>query len=370
MKINKLIINTDQKSYPVYIGRNIISKLKNIIIKEKINFRKVLIIVDKNIKKKLIKSILNNLKNKKSFILTFDSNEKNKNFKNVEKIIRFLLSKNFSRNDCVISVGGGILGDLSGFVASIYKRGMKFINIPTTLLSQVDASIGGKTGVNQKDFGKNLTGTFFQPDIVLSDTGFLLTLNHKDLICGYGEILKHSLIDSIKNFNYLNEHCKQILKLKEPYLSKAILYSCRIKKRVVEKDEKEKNIRKTLNLGHTFGHAYEAAAEFSNKLNHGEGVILGIKSAINFSLKKKLISKEKYYLIKDHIESLNFNLKLSNFFKKKDINRLLKFMINDKKNNSDKINLILLKDIGKPIINRKFTVAEIKTFFQNNLINL
>ena len=141
-----------------------------------------------------------------------------------------MLINNFSRNDCIVALGGGITGDLAGFVASIYKRGMKFINIPTTLLAQVDASIGGKTGINEKKFGKNLIGTFFQPNLVLSDTKFLKTLNKKNLICGYAEILKHSLIKNKSNFNYLDANYDKILSLRNPFLMKAILESCKIKK--------------------------------------------------------------------------------------------------------------------------------------------
>ena len=369
MKINKIIVKTSQKKYPIYIGPNIISSLKKILLKEKIDFKKTLIVIDKKIKKKFIKKVLRGLNDKKNFIIYFKSNESNKNFDEVERILNFLLSKNFSRNDCVISIGGGILGDLAGFASSIYKRGIKFINIPTTLLSQVDASIGGKTGINQKKFGKNLIGSFYQPEIVLSDTEFLKTLNRKELICGYAEIFKHSLIDGIKNFKYLDRNSDKILKLKEPFLTDSILYSCRIKKKIVEMDVSEKNIRKSLNLGHTFGHAYEAAAGYKNKLNHGEGVILGIKSAIKFSLQRKIISQKSYCQILDHIESINFNLKLKDFFNKKDIAKLLKFMMNDKKNKSNKINLILIKEIGIPIIDRTFPIKDIKKFFTTELID-
>ena len=368
--MNKLIVKTNNKNYPIYVGNHILKDLRKILVNEKINFNKTLIVVDKKIKKKFIKQTLINLKNKENYVIKFKSTEINKNIDEVEKIINFLLSKNFSRHDCVISLGGGILGDLSGFVSSIYKRGIKFINIPTTLLSQVDASIGGKTGVNQKKFGKNLIGSFYQPELVLSDTEFLKTLNKKELICGYGEILKHSLLQGTTNFYYLDKNFNNILNLKEPFLSNSILYSCRIKKKIFEKDVNEKDTRKILNLGHTFGHAYEAAAGYKKKLNHGEAVILGLKSSIKFSLKKRIMAKKNYIKIINHIESLKFKLNLKNFFSKRDIDNLIRFMTNDKKNNSNKINLILLKDIGKPTINRTFTPKEIKKFFLSELVNI
>ena len=222
--------------------------------------------------KKKLNIIKQKLKTKKNIIHVFNANEKNKNFKSINLILNKLFKFNFNRNDCIISLGGGITGDISGFAASIYKRGIKFINIPTTLLAQIDSSIGGKTGVNNK-YGKNLIGSFMQPDIVLSDISFLKSLPKRELICGYGEIIKHAIISNKNIFNYLDKNINNILKLKSPFIEKTIADSCRVKKNVVEKDEKEKNLRKILNLGHTFAHAYEATSNYSKKLNHGEAVI-------------------------------------------------------------------------------------------------
>ena len=162
-----------------------------------INFNQCLVIADKNVPKKLIYKVLNSLPKKKISLHYFNSSEKNKSQKSVDNILSILLSKNFNRNDCLISIGGGITGDVSGFAASLFKRGLKFINIPTTL-SQVDSSIGGKTGINNK-YGKNLIGAFYQPSLVISDIIFLKSLPKREIICGYGEILKHAIIE-IKNF--------------------------------------------------------------------------------------------------------------------------------------------------------------------------
>ena len=191
----------------------------------------------------------------------------------------------------MIAIGGGIVGDVSGFAANIYKRGLKFINIPSTLLAQVDSSIGGKTGINNK-FGKNLIGTFYQPDLVLSDISLLKSLSKREIICGYGEILKHSLITKKSVFKFLKKNQKKILNVESPFIEKAIIESCKVKKYIVQKDEKEKGLRKLLNLGHTFAHAFEATLNFSKKLNHGEAVLMGLKSEILLSYKKKIISKK------------------------------------------------------------------------------
>ena len=161
----------------------------------------------------------------------------------------------------------------------------------------------------------------------------------------------------------------KILKLSTPFIEKSIYESCKIKKNVVEKDEKEKGLRKILNFGHTFAHAYEASLGYSKKLNHGEAVILGIKTALKFSLKKNILKKNEYVEIINHISNLNFQSSINKFFNIKDLNKILTFMLKDKKNNSDKINLILLKKIGSPIINKKYSRNTLNLFLKNELIN-
>jgi 3-dehydroquinate synthase/shikimate kinase/3-dehydroquinate synthase len=368
MKPINLKINTKTQRYSIIIGSNLGSNVSKILRKNSINFKQCLLVVDKNIPKHFISKIKKSLNKKKLYIHFFRANEMNKNFSSVNKILNILLNKNFSREDCVISVGGGITGDITGFAASLFKRGLKFINIPTTLLSQVDSSVGGKTGVNTK-YGKNLLGSFYQPNLVISDVQFLKTLPKRELICGYGEILKHSLIANKKFYNFLDKNSDKILKLSSPFIEKAIYESCKIKKDVVEKDEKEKGLRKILNFGHTFAHAYEASLGYSKKLNHGEAVILGMQSALSFSLKYNLIQKNDYYSILKHISKVKLPSKIRSFFKIKDSNKILSFMTKDKKNNSNKINLILLKKIGYPIINKQFKKNNLSDFLKSELRN-
>ena len=215
MKPFKLIVKTKSENYPIIIGSNIIKDLFLCLKRNSIDFDKCLLVIDKNVPKKMISKITKSLKKKDVLKFLFNANEKNKNIKNINKILQILLNKNFSRQDCVITIGGGITGDVGGFAASLYKRGLKFINIPTTLLAQVDSSVGGKTGVNTKE-GKNLIGSFYQPKIVISDTQFLKSLPRREIICGYGEILKHSLILNEKFFKYLNNNFLNILNLKSP----------------------------------------------------------------------------------------------------------------------------------------------------------
>ena len=279
MKTNKIRIKTNTKNYPILIGRNLIGKIDKILKANDLKFDKCLIITDKNIPHKFKRLLYKKLKSNKLFKIDITALEKNKNYRSIEKIHTILFENRFNRDDCVISFGGGIIGDIAGFASSTFKRGIKFVNIPSTLLSQVDSSIGGKTGVNNK-FGKNLIGSFYQPDLVVSDINILASLPEREIICGYAEILKSSIIDNFTNFLYLDKNLKNILNLKSPFIEKSIVKSCNLKKRVVEKDEREKNYRKVLNLGHTFAHSYESTLGFSRKLNHGEAVILGIKNAI------------------------------------------------------------------------------------------
>ncbi len=368
MKPIKLIINTNSQKYPIYIGRNLISTFSNLIKKNSMSFRKCFLLVDKNVPKKMILKIKKNLQNKKICIHNFNANEKNKNQKIINSILNILLKNNFSRQDCLISIGGGITGDIGGFAASIFKRGLQFINIPTTLLSQVDSSVGGKTGINTHH-GKNLIGSFYQPKLVISDSDFLTTLSRREIICGYGEILKHSLIRSKIFYKFLDKNVFKILDLKSPFIEKAIHQSCKIKKSVVEKDEKENEFRKILNFGHTFAHAYEASLGYSKRLNHGEAVILGIFSALNFSYEKKLLNIKEFSSIANHLKNSKLPFNLKNYFSSKDLNKIILFMTKDKKNYSEKINLILLKKIGVPIINKEFRKDDLKSFFKKQLIN-
>ncbi len=366
MNINKITIKTKTKNYSIVIGRNLIGKIDKILKANYLKFDKCLIVTDKNIPHKLKRLLYKKLKTKKLLKIEITASEKNKNYRTIEKIHTILFENRFNREDCVISFGGGVIGDIVGFASSTFKRGMKFINIPSTLLSQVDSSIGGKTGVNNK-FGKNLIGSFYQPDLVVSDMNILASLPKREIICGYAEILKSSIIDNFNNFLYLDKNLKKILKLKSPFIERSIIQSCKLKKRVVEKDEKEKNYRKVLNLGHTFAHAYESTLGFSKKLNHGEAVIFGLKNAVEFSFKRKILSKQKFNIILNHINSIRMKPKIEKLLKKKHVSKIMNYMRSDKKNNSNYINLILIKDFGKIIIDFQINPSSLKKYISSSL---
>ena len=368
MKTNKLSVNTVSQKYPIIIGSGIIADLDKILTKNSIRFDKCLIIIDNKVPKYFVKKILKSITDSNKYIYYFKSSELNKDISSINKILKILLKNNFQRNDCLLSLGGGITGDVSGFAASIFKRGIKFINIPTTLLSQVDSSIGGKTGINSS-YGKNLIGSFYQPSLVISDIDFLKTLPDREIICGYAEILKHSLISDKKFFNFLNTNMDKILNLKSPFIEKSIYKSCMIKKEIIQLDEKEKNLRKVLNFGHTFGHAYEATLKYSTRLNHGEAVLLGMMSASRFSMQNKLLPKSDFKLIETHLLKLKLKIKVSSLFSQKKLKDILTYMKKDKKNDTKKINLVLLKKIGKPVFNLNFDDKTINNFLKKELRN-
>ena len=371
--MKKVLVKTSENSnnYPIFIGKNILKILPMALKKYTTGTKKIAIIFDDNVPIKFKKLLKKLLKNYDVFFETTKFNEKNKNFNTVDRLLKKFLKKNLSRSDTLICVGGGIAGDVSSFVASILKRGINFVNIPTTLLSQNDSSIGGKTGVNTV-YGKNIIGTFYQPKFVIIETEFLKSLSKREILCGYAEILKHAIIKDKRFFTWLNKNSKEILKLKnDKLLISAITKSCKVKRHFVLQDTLESNLRMQLNFGHTFAHSLEALHGYSNKLNHGEAVLIGMLLATKLSLIKKVCKIEDANKIFEHYKSQEIKFNLENIVPKNKINKIISLMINDKKNNDDKINFILLKKIGKTTSpgDYKLSTSELKKYFPR-LINL
>ena len=361
----KLFVKTKDKKYTIYFSVNSHINIKKILIKNNINTKKLMVVYDKNVPKNITNKFKHALKKGENIFLGLNVSEKIKNLNTVKTILDILGKNNFNRNDSMICIGGGIAGDICAFAASIYKRGLKFVNIPTTLLSQVDSSIGGKTGINNFS-GKNMIGTFCQPNVVITDITFLKSLPKREMICGYAEILKHALISDKKFFIFLKNNLKNILNLSPNITKKAIFKSCKIKKNIVEKDEREINLRKTLNYGHTFAHAFESTLGYTNKLNHGEAVLLGILVASKFSNNEGFLPKSELELIEGHIKELKYD-NLKKYFNKKSVKTIVNFMARDKKNYSKNINLILLKRVSKPLLNNTYPKIKIEKFL-NTLI--
>ena len=349
-------IKFKSQGYSIIIGRNALNVLPKKIKILCPKVKKIALIIDKKVPQKFKKNLKNKLKNYNLSMLSFNASEKNKSIDTINNYLKILLSKNFNRTDLVIGVGGGITGDTVGFVASIYKRGINFINIPTTLLAQVDSAIGGKTGINTS-YGKNLVGSFYQPKLVLSNTSFIDSLPKKEMICGYAEILKHAIIKDKNFFYWLKKNTKSILSKKSNQLIYAIKKSCEIKMYFVEKDVNEKNMRMVLNFGHTFAHAIEVKNNYSSKITHGEAVLSGMILATRLSVIKKICSLNVLKQILNIYLQNNLTYTIKKYSKQIEINKLIPYLKNDKKNNDDKINFILLRNIGQTALPDKSKIS-------------
>ena len=346
MKIHQIKFKDKSNEYTICLGNNILGILAKKIKLTCPKTKKIAIIVDKKVPNTFKRQIKKKLKKYNSFFYTFSANEKTKSLKSVNFYLDKLLSKNFNRSDLVISIGGGITGDVVSFIASIYKRGINFINIPTTLLAQVDSAIGGKTGVNT-DYGKNLIGSFYQPKLVIIDTSFLKSLPKKEIICGYAEILKHSIIKDKNFFYWLKENTQNIFNGRSKYVISAIKKSCMIKLYFVNKDVNEKNLRMKLNFGHTFAHAIEVQSKYSKNISHGDAVLSGMILEARLSYIKKICNYKTVKEIENIYKNNGLLYSIKNISKISAINKLIPYLKHDKKNDDDDINFILLKKIGK-----------------------
>lgn len=328
---------TPDKKYPIFIEFDEIKSLEEKVFKYT-NANKILIVMSEKVNKLYGKTL--NFKNSIKFVLK--DGEEQKNFKNYKKILDIALSNKLERKDAIIAIGGGVVGDIAGFAAATYLRGIDFIQIPTTLLACVDSSVGGKVGINTK-FGKNLVGAFYQPKAVFCNLNFLKTLDERQFKTGLAEVVKYAFIckncgDESENdfFEFLKANSDKILSRDDETISKIIETSLKLKASVVKQDEKEQGLRKILNFGHTYAHAIEKITNYK-KYTHGEAVAIGMIFAINLAFKKGLITQEykneglalinKYELIKN---MPNFNQQ-----------KIIELMKSDKKVENGKIKFIL-----------------------------
>ena len=285
------------------------------------------------------------------FVYTFPAGEGNKTLSTVEDVYEFLIQNKFDRTDMLAALGGGVVGDLTGFTAATYLRGISFIQIPTSLLAQVDSSIGGKTGVDFRAY-KNMVGAFYMPKLVYMNISALKSLSDRLFNSGFGEIIKHGLIRDKEYYTWLSDHFSQIMALDDDALEYMIYKSCMIKKAVVEKDPTEKGERALLNFGHTLGHAIEKLMNFS--LYHGECVGLGMIAALNISKNRGLITENEWEDAIRLFKNYKFPLTVTGI-SAEDVVAVSK---NDKKMVSNKIKFILLDGVGKAFIDMTVTDEE------------
>jgi 3-dehydroquinate synthase len=341
--MRELNLKTKNKTYPIYIGADIISNIK--LISPFLTSKQILIVTNETIAP-LYLSVLNKALasfNPDNIILP--DGEEYKTQKTVDLIYDKLIRLRYDRECILIALGGGVVGDITGYAASCYMRGVKFIQIPTTLLSQVDSSVGGKTGINHPK-GKNMIGSFWQPECVICDINTLNTLNSREIKAGFAEIIKAAIIADKNFFNFLDNNIDEILSLDSKAIESIIYNSCRIKADIVSRDEREQGLRATLNLGHTFAHAIETKMGYGNVL-HGEAVAIGIKKATEYSFLHGSLSQYDRDAILGILQKSRILLDIADKMKAVDY---LNAMEIDKKTRNNQINLILIKEIANVYI--------------------
>ena len=332
-------IKTKSREYDVLVGENLIGHDNFHDADDK----EVLLVIDNGIPSNVIEKIEMILKERSSKFhsLRMLATEEKKSFSSLQEIHDSLMEMGYSRECILYAMGGGIICDMTGFAAATYQRGVDFILIPSTLLSQVDASVGGKTAINHKK-GKNMIGAFHQPKKVITDISFLESLQPRQLTDGLSEIIKHAIILDEEFFVWLEENINELLLKDSSLYEYAISKSIQLKESVVSRDETEKGVRKWLNFGHTFGHAIEMYGNFE-EFSHGEAVALGMLMATNLSLELSELNIEEAKRIKELIKSvLNINLLSSKF----DSKVLHEMMSSDKKKTGDVLNFVTIKAIG------------------------
>ena len=351
MHINHTLnVDLGERSYPIYIGSELLDQAD--LIARHIHGQSALIVSNDTVAPLYLEAVQQALDSKQirqDKIILADG-EQHKTMASVESILDLLLSSRHDRRSTIIALGGGVIGDIAGFAASIYQRGVNFIQIPTTLLSQVDSSVGGKTGVNHP-LGKNMIGAFYQPQCVIADIASLRTLPRRELSAGLAEVIKYGLICDAGFFDWLEINIGGLLAGDEELLAQAVLISCQNKARVVELDEREGGLRAILNLGHTFGHAIETTMGYGKWL-HGEAVAAGMVMAIDLSIREGSIDEQVRQrgvaLLKQAALPVNPPPEMT-------VEQFLDAMAIDKKNVDGKIKLILLRALGEAFVTDQYS---------------
>ncbi len=350
----RLTINYEKKPCYDIVFAESFAELTEELSKLNISEKKVCVVTDSHVKGLYGDEVMSLLtgKCKKNVIYSFQAGEENKTLDTVREAYRFLIEEKFDRKDLLIALGGGVVGDVTGFIAATYLRGVDFVQIPTTLLAQADSSIGGKTGVDFDGF-KNMVGAFYMPKLVYMNIATLKTLDDRQFYNGFAEVMKHGLIKDGAFYEWLLDKMYEICDRDTDTLLNMVQKSCMVKKLVVEKDPTEKGDRALLNFGHTIGHAIEKAKNFT--LSHGECVALGSVAAAFISWKHEWLSMEEYYEIRDMFVPFNLPISVEGI----DPEEILALTKSDKKVEGSKIKFILLKKVGKAVIDLNVTDDDI-----------
>ncbi len=362
-----ICVELGERSYDIEIAGGLLQRAGE-MISTRLGKRRCAILTDENVAalhlEKLHQSLTEAGLSHGTIVLP--PGEATKNFTPLAKACQELLQMEIERGDLIIAFGGGVIGDFAGFAASILRRGMSFVQIPTTLLSQVDSSVGGKTGINTAQ-GKNLVGTFHQPSLVLIDSDVLDTLPARELRAGYAEVVKYGLIDDPVFFSWLEEFGERILAGDVQARTHAIATSCRAKARIVAQDERESGVRALLNLGHTFGHALEAWAGYDGSLLHGEAISIGMVMAFELSQNLGYCEAGAASRIEQHFKSVGLPTRIADIAGQSGphADELLKTMAQDKKVKNGKLVFIMTRNIGESFIDSEVPMEALATYVQS-----
>ena len=356
-KIRKLSVDLGERSYPIFIGEGLLKQPD--LLNRYIHGRQVLVVTNETIAPLYLKSVLGNLSSFQVESVILPDGEKYKNLEILNTIFDNLLSKKHNRTTTLVALGGGVIGDMTGFAAACYQRGVNFIQLPTTLLAQVDSSVGGKTAVNHPN-GKNMIGAFYQPQCVIADTSTLNTLDDRQLRAGLAEVIKYGLITDAEFFSWLENNIGLLLGRDSEALAYAIERSCENKAKVVSQDEREGGIRAILNLGHTFGHAIETFQSYKEWL-HGEAIAAGMVMAAMLSQAMGWISEQEVNRLRVLLTKCDLPvLPPSNMSSDK----FLELMSVDKKVLDGSLRLVLLKSIGDAVVTSDFDASLLEELLQ------
>mgnify|MGYP002713233847 CR=1 FL=1 len=368
-------IDLGARSYDIHIGSGLLSRIVD-CVPFSLEKRSIFILTDQNASVPYAGQVYEAVKAGRPHsvqLLALPPGEQTKSMAALEQVIAWMLDHDVNRESVLFTVGGGVIGDLGGFAAAVIMRGIDYVQVPTTLLSQVDSSVGGKTAINMPQ-GKNLIGAFHQPVSVVCDIDTLATLPRRELLSGYAEIVKYGLIGDPVFFQWLEKEGERVCAPTpeaEP-LIKAIEVSCRKKAEIVAADETEKGVRALLNLGHTFGHALEAAAGYDGRLLHGEAVAIGMVMAFRLSYRLGLCTEEDADRVENHLAAVGLPTKISMIFPPLDISvdDLMAFMRHDKKVSMGKLTYIVVNGIGKAHIARDIADSDVREIFQHSMDGL
>jgi 3-dehydroquinate synthase len=364
----KVRVELGSRGYDIVIGPGLLGRAGE-LIKPVLSAPRVLTVTDEEVAKHWLAPFRASLAaaGLTGSELVLPAGERTKSFEYLERVVRWLLATGVQRNTMVVALGGGVIGDLTGFAAAVTLRGLPFVQIPTTLLAQVDSSVGGKTAVDAPE-GKNLVGAFHQPSLVLADTAVLDTLPKRQVLAGYAEVVKYSLLGDRDFFEWCEQHGEAVIAGDAGARAQAVEASCRAKAAIVAEDELETGRRALLNLGHTFAHAFEAEAGFDDKLLHGEAVAIGMVSAFEFSASLGLCPSQDVTRVVRHFERTGLPTTLAGV-KAPDwtAERLLAHMGRDKKAEAGGLTFILTKGIGEAFVQRKVDEAKLVPYLEDLL---